>query len=68
MTIASEITQLETELVSVRRRMSKIEHLKSTEEGSSTSRFYTQFTEINKLENREHKILARLNTLKGYSE
>lgn len=66
MAISDDIARLKDELTSVRERISKIEHIKETEEGSSASRFFTKFTEIDKLEAREHKLMARLNTLEGY--
>lgn len=68
MTIAEEIAQLETELTSVRDKISKVEHIKSFEEGSSSSRFATEYTPLQVLEDREYKIKVKLSTLKGYSE
>lgn len=67
MTIDTEIAYLTSELTNVREKITKIAHLKSMEEGSSSSRFSTQFTELDKLEKREHKLMVRLNTLQGYN-
>ena len=67
MTIDSEITYLTNQLQNTREMIEKIGHLKSTEEGSQSSRFSAQYTELNNLIDAEHKLQARLNTLKSYT-
>lgn len=67
MSIATEIIYLETELAAVRDKIAKLRHLKSIEEGSSASRFMTQYTSMKDLRKDEKDILTRLETLRGYA-
>lgn len=66
MTIDTEITYLKTQLANIREKIAKIGHLKSTEEGSQSSRFSAQYATLKELEDSEHRLSARLTTLQGY--
>lgn len=67
MTIEEEKTYLQTEISETQEKIAKTRHLKSTEEGGSSSRFSAQYTELDKLRKDERELKARLGTLQGYS-
>ena len=62
-TIAEEITELETRLSDLNEKISKYEMLRATEEGSSQSRFMTQFTNIETIYKERDRTKTRLRTL-----
>ncbi len=65
-TIAEDITRLEASLTSIRVQIEKHQSFRRLEEGSASSRFTTEFTDITKLYEQEHAISARLETLYNY--
>lgn len=62
-TIAEDITRLENSLAVVRTQIEKHQSFRKLEEGSASSRFTTEFTDITTLYDQEHSISARLETL-----
>jgi uncharacterized protein with PhoU and TrkA domain len=64
-TIAEEITELEARLTSINNKISKYEMLRATEEGSTSSRFMTQFTNIDTIYQERDRIKTRLRTLEA---
>lgn len=65
-TIADDIARLETSLAIVRAQIEKHQSFRKLEEGSATSRFITEFSDIQKLYDQEHSLSARLETLYSY--
>ena len=63
--IAEEITALEARLTSINEKISKYEMLRATEEGSSSARFMTQFTNIETTYKERDRITTRLRTLEA---
>jgi len=67
-TIAEDIIRLETELTSLRSKISIQEGVTDMSEGGSGNNFRTGFTPIDKLYQRERELVARLETLYLYQD
>lgn len=65
-TIADDIMRLEESLTIVRTQIEKHQSFRKIEEGSSSSRFSTEFTDVATLYAEERKISAQLETLYSY--
>ena len=63
--IADDIATLEAQLTAVRAKIEEQESYRSSEEGSSQSRFKVEFTDIENLYTREYNLNTRLKTLKA---
>lgn len=68
LSIADEITRLETELTNLQTVIQNQQAVTSMEEGGGGSRFLTDFTPADKLYAREREINVRLQTLYSYTE
>ena len=64
--IADDIARLETSLTLIRTQIIKQQAFRKLEEGSASSRFITEFTDIKTLYAEERKISAQLETLYNY--
>jgi len=62
-TIADLITTLTTRLTSINAKIEKQEAFRSLEEGSASSRFRTEFTDIKALYDERDKLQIQLTTL-----
>lgn len=67
-TITDEITRLENRLAILRAQIDKVGQFRSMEEGSASSRFRTDFTDLTKLRQQEFDIESKLATLYGYQD
>jgi len=67
MSISKEITFLKSRLLSVNSKIEEHESYREIEEGSSSSRFSTQFTDIDKLYKERERIKVQLRTLEAQS-
>ena len=67
-TIADDITRLETELASLRIKISNQEALREMEEGGQGSSHRTMFTNIDTLYKRESSLVSRLEVLYSYKD
>ena len=64
-TISEDIAELEEELTAIKQQIKEQQQYKSIEEGSSQSKFKTEFTPINELYAERNAIKTRLRVLYG---
>ena len=66
-TVVDEIAELKARLTVLTAKRDKIESMRSVEEGSSGSRFKTEFTDISKIYDELDRVKTRLRTLEVYN-